>query len=161
MLSVLQNHIEQITFEMHLIYFYFDILASGGHSRECYHTKRMQRVFATSFSGDGSYVFSGSDDMSVRLWKARASEQMGTLLPREKKKHAYNAALVERYKNVADVKRIKRHKPVPKAVYKAGKLRRLQGDAKRKKRQNVEKHSAPGTIEHKPARKERIWAQLE
>lgn len=33
--------------------------AAGGHSREVYHTKRMQRVFAVRFSGDGSYVFSG------------------------------------------------------------------------------------------------------
>lgn len=36
----------------------------------------------------------GSDDMNVRVWKAEASEQMGTLLPRERKKHAYNKALV-------------------------------------------------------------------
>ena len=42
---------------------------NGGHSREVYHTKRMQRVFATRFSGDGTYVFSGSDDMNVRVWK--------------------------------------------------------------------------------------------
>ena len=42
---------------------------NGGHSREVYHTKRMQRVFAVRFSGDGSYVFSGSDDMNVRIWK--------------------------------------------------------------------------------------------
>lgn len=34
--------------------------AGGGHSREVYHTKRMQRVFAVRFSGDGSYVFSGA-----------------------------------------------------------------------------------------------------
>lgn len=32
---------------------------NGGHSRDVYHTKRMQRVFAVRFSGDGSYVFSG------------------------------------------------------------------------------------------------------
>ena len=43
---------------------------NGGHSREVYHTKRMQRVFAVRFSGDASYVFSGSDDMNVRVWKA-------------------------------------------------------------------------------------------
>lgn len=42
---------------------------NGGHSKEVYHTKRMQRIFAVRFSGDGSYVFSGSDDMNVRLWK--------------------------------------------------------------------------------------------
>jgi WD repeat and SOF domain-containing protein 1 len=32
---------------------------NGGHSRDVYHTKRMQRVFAVRFSGDGTYVFSG------------------------------------------------------------------------------------------------------
>lgn len=42
---------------------------NGGHSREVYHTKRMQRVFAVRFSGDASYVYSGSDDMNVRIWK--------------------------------------------------------------------------------------------
>jgi WD40 repeat protein len=39
---------------------------------QVYHTPRMQRVFAVRFSADGSYVFSGSDDMNVRVWKARA-----------------------------------------------------------------------------------------
>lgn len=38
-----------------------------------YHTRRMQRVFAVRFSGDASYVFSGSDDMNVRVWKVRGS----------------------------------------------------------------------------------------
>ena len=37
--------------------------------RQVYHTARMQRVFAARFSGDGAYVFSGSDDMNVRVWK--------------------------------------------------------------------------------------------
>lgn len=46
---------------------------NGGHSREVYHTKRMQRLFATRFSGDATYVFSGSDDMNVRVWKASSA----------------------------------------------------------------------------------------
>ena len=46
---------------------------NGGHSREVYHTKRMQRVFAVRFSGDASYIFSGSDDMNLRVWKVRWS----------------------------------------------------------------------------------------
>ena len=72
---------------------------NGGRSREVYHTKRMQRcvkreataacrirgsrdaparsVFAVRFSGDGVYVFSGSEDMNVRIWKAEASAQIG------------------------------------------------------------------------------------
>jgi len=48
---------------------------NGGHSREVYHTKRMQRVFATRFSGDATYVFSGSDDMNVRVWKVHHSRR--------------------------------------------------------------------------------------
>ncbi len=44
----------------------------AGASAQVYHTARMQRVFAARFSGDGAYVFSGSDDMNVRVWKVRA-----------------------------------------------------------------------------------------
>ncbi|KAB1200681.1 DDB1- and CUL4-associated factor 13 [Morella rubra] len=50
---------------------------NGGHSREIYHTQRMQRVFCVKFSCDASYVISGSDDTNLRLWKAKASEQLG------------------------------------------------------------------------------------
>ncbi|KAJ6690876.1 U3 SMALL NUCLEOLAR RNA U3 SNORNA ASSOCIATED PROTEIN [Salix koriyanagi] len=52
---------------------------NGGHSREIYHTKRMQRVFCVKFSCDASYVISGSDDTNLRLWKAKASEQLGVV----------------------------------------------------------------------------------
>lgn len=48
---------------------------SGGTSREVYTTKRMQRVFAVRFSGDATYVFSGSDDMNVRCWKVRTLQR--------------------------------------------------------------------------------------
>ncbi|GIM17290.1 hypothetical protein Vretimale_19826, partial [Volvox reticuliferus] len=82
---------------------------SGGHSREVYTTKRMQRVFAVRFSGDATYVFSGSDDMNVRCWKAKASEQLGIRLPREKHKQAYNDALLERYKHMPEVRGVVLH----------------------------------------------------
>ena len=47
---------------------------NSGHSIEVYHTKRMQRVFCVKYSGDSTYVFSGSDDMNLRIWKSKASE---------------------------------------------------------------------------------------
>ncbi|KAL0001997.1 hypothetical protein SO802_015778 [Lithocarpus litseifolius] len=81
---------------------------NGGHSREIYHTSRMQRVFCVKFSCDASYVISGSDDYNLRLWKAMASEQLGVLLPREKKRHEYDEALKNRYKHLPEVKRILR-----------------------------------------------------
>lgn len=31
------------------------------------------------FSGDATYVISGSDDTNLRLWKANASEQLGVV----------------------------------------------------------------------------------
>ncbi|KAH7445269.1 hypothetical protein KP509_02G115500 [Ceratopteris richardii] len=134
---------------------------NGGHSREVYHTKRMQRVFCVKFSGDGTYVLSGSDDTNVRLWKAKAAEQLGVLLPREKRKHAYNNALTERYKHLPEILRIGRHRHLPKPVYKAAKLRRTVYDAEKKREDRKRAHSAPGSVPHPPLRKKRIVAELE
>jgi len=36
-------------------------------------------VFCVKFSGDATYVLSGSDDTNIRLWKAKASEQLGVV----------------------------------------------------------------------------------
>lgn len=37
------------------------------------------RVFCVKFSCDATYVISGSDDTNLRLWKAKASEQLGVV----------------------------------------------------------------------------------
>eukprot|EP00210_Caulerpa_lentillifera_P000165 g160.t1 len=96
------------------------IFESGGSgSRDVYFTPRMSRVSTVRFSKDATYVFSGSDDMNVRLWKANASEQMGVQLPQERRKRDYNQALIDRYKNVEEVHKIKRSLHVPKPIYKA------------------------------------------
>ena len=50
-----------------------------GHSREIYHTKRMQRLSAVAWSLDDKYILSGSDEMNIRVWKARASEKLGVV----------------------------------------------------------------------------------
>ena len=134
---------------------------SGGHSREVYTAKRMQRVFAVRFSGDATYCFTGSDDMNVRVWKADASEQLGTLLPREKHKQAYDKALLERFKHMDEVKRITRHRNLPKAIYKAQKSRRTIIDADKKKLERRMAHSKPGSLKVKAERKKKIVAEVE
>lgn len=136
---------------------------NAGHSKDCYHTKRMQRVFCTRFSMDGSYVFSASDDMNVRCWKADASAQLGTLAPREKRKHAYNASLKDRFKHMPEIRRIANHHHVPKAIHKQTKLRRTMQDAETRKARRRVAHAAPGAEkeEFKPARKKKILAQVE
>ncbi|XP_010927609.2 uncharacterized protein [Elaeis guineensis] len=134
---------------------------NGGHSREIYHTKRMQRVFCVKYTCDGSYVISGSDDTNLRLWKAQASEQLGVLLPREQKKHEYLDAVKERYKHLPEVKRIVRHRHLPKPIYKAAALRRTMMEAERKKDERRRAHSAPGSMPVQPFRKRRIIKEVE
>lgn len=46
-------------------------------SREVYYTKRMQHVTCVGWSLDDRYIYSGSDEMNIRLWKAHASEKLG------------------------------------------------------------------------------------
>lgn len=48
-------------------------------SREIYHTKRMQHVTCIGWSLDNKYIYSGSDEMNIRLWKAKASEKLGVV----------------------------------------------------------------------------------
>lgn len=53
--------------------------AHKGHSREIYHTKRMQRLTDVLWSQDNKYILSSSDEMNIRIWKARASEKLGVV----------------------------------------------------------------------------------
>jgi WD repeat and SOF domain-containing protein 1 len=134
---------------------------NGGHSREIYHTKRMQRVFCVKYSCDATYVISGSDDTNLRLWKAKASEQLGVILPREQKKHEYNEAVKNRYKHLSEVKRIVRHRHLPKPIYKAMGIIRTVNDSKRRKEARRKAHSAPGTVVTAPLRKRKIIKEVE
>lgn len=53
--------------------------AAKGHSREIYHTKRMQRLTSVLWSLDSKFILSGSDEMNIRIWKAKASEKLGAV----------------------------------------------------------------------------------
>lgn len=50
-----------------------------GHSRDVYHTKRMQRLTCVKWSLDNKYILTGSDEMNIRIWKAKASEKLGVV----------------------------------------------------------------------------------
>ena len=57
----------------------------------------MQRLTAVAWSLDNKYVLSGSDEMCIRLWKARASERIGIMRDRERVALQYNEKLKEKY----------------------------------------------------------------
>lgn len=117
-----------------------------GRSREVYHTKRMQRVFCVNWSADNRYVLSGSDETNIRLWKARASEKIGKLTPREREASVYNERLKEKFAQHPQIKRIARHRHVPKSIYSAMKEKRIMKESLRRKEKNRRKHSKPGSV---------------
>lgn len=123
-----------------------------GHSREIYHTKRMQRVFCVKFSMDSKYTVSGSDDGNVRLWRANASERAGVKSAKQRAKLEYDAALKERFKHMPEIRRIARHRHVPKPIKKAGEIKKVELESLRRKEDNVRRHSKKGAV---PFAKER------
>uniref|UniRef100_A0A8C1GSZ1 DDB1- and CUL4-associated factor 13 n=1 Tax=Cyprinus carpio TaxID=7962 RepID=A0A8C1GSZ1_CYPCA len=117
-----------------------------GHSREVYHTKRMQHVICVRWSADNKYVLSGSDEMNIRLWKANASEKLGLLSAREKAATHYNKKLIEKFQHHPQVRRIARHRHLPGDILKQKRELREMREARRRKEQNVRKHSKPGSV---------------
>ena len=120
--------------------------AESGHSREVYHTKRLQRIFSVTWSSDATYVLSGSEETNIRLWKANASQKLGKLHPREKTSLGYAHSLREKYKHHPQIRRIARHRHVPRLVFKQTKGRRIMLASRRRKARNVALHSKPGAV---------------
>ncbi|TPX52136.1 hypothetical protein SeMB42_g01634 [Synchytrium endobioticum] len=114
------------------------------NSREVYHTKRMQRVFCVKYSMDSKFVLSGSDDGIVRIWKAHANDRFGTQSPREQTAINYQNAIKNRYKGMSEIKRIDKHRHVPKAIISAqGKKKVMLGSRVRREeneRKSLMKH---------------------
>ncbi|CAK4024922.1 probable Sof1-like rRNA processing (contains WD40 repeats) [Lecanosticta acicola] len=113
----------------------------SGHSRDIYHTKRMQRVFSCTFTGDSTYVLSGSDDGNVRIWRANASERSGVKSARERQKREYDEALKQKWKHMPELNRIARHRHVPKVVKKAGEIKSEELKALKRRQESERKHS--------------------
>ncbi|KAL9064474.1 MAG: hypothetical protein Q9161_008849 [Pseudevernia consocians] len=131
---------------------------AGGHSRDIYHTKRMQRVFSCKFTPDARYVLSGSDDGNIRIWRANASERAGVKSARQRQKLEYDDALKDRYAHMPEIRRIKRHRHVPKAVKKAGEIKGEELAAIKRKRENERKHSRKGSVPRRSEREKMVLA---
>jgi DDB1- and CUL4-associated factor 13 len=129
---------------------------SSGHSRDIYHTKRMQRVFSCTFTPDSNYVLSGSDDGNIRLWRAHASKREGVKSARQREKLEYDEALVERYQHMPEIRRIKRHRHVPKVVKKAAEIKSEELKAIKRREENERKHSKKGLLKRKSEREKMI-----
>ncbi|EMR10665.1 hypothetical protein PNEG_01365 [Pneumocystis murina B123] len=129
-----------------------------GHSRDIYHTKRMQRVFSVKFTSDSNYILSGSDDGNVRLWRANASSRMHILSTRERTKMEYANVLKQRYKNMPEIKKISNSRNVPKVIIKMQKTKKEELTALKRKEENRRRHSKPSSISYIQERKKHIVA---
>ncbi|KAI8998436.1 WD40-repeat-containing domain protein [Gaertneriomyces semiglobifer] len=130
-----------------------------GHSRDVYHTKRMQRIWCVKFSMDAKFVLSGSDDGNIRLWKASASDKLGTTSNRERTARNYSQAVKERYKNMPEIRKIDRHRKVPKSIASAKNTKRIMLESIKRKEDNQRAHSKPGAVPFKAERKKHIIGQ--
>ncbi|GAB1216956.1 hypothetical protein ATERTT37_006177 [Aspergillus terreus] len=127
-----------------------------GHSRDIYHTKRMQRVFSCKFTPDNKYILSGSDDGNIRLWRANASERSGVQSARQKAKMEYNKTLVERYSHMPEIKRIKRQRHVPKPIKKAREIKREELMAIKRREENVRRHTKKENLRARRSEREKM-----
>ncbi len=135
--------------------------ANNGRSHEIYHTKRMQHVMAVKWSLDNKYVISGSDEMNIRIWKSHASEKLGLTRPREREQLEYGDKIKEKFKHFPEIKRIKRHRHLPKPIYNAQKEMRIQKASRQRKDANRRAHSKPGTIPYVSEKKKHVIEEQE
>lgn len=124
-------------------------------SRELYHTSRMQRLFCVRYTMDGRFVLSGSDEGNIRIWRSNSSRKLGVLTPRERNSLNYADHLKEKYRDMPEVRRILKHRHVPKVVAAITKTKNSQQEALAKREENQRKHT-PNTAP--PAAQERKQA---
>ncbi|OLN92231.1 Protein sof1 [Colletotrichum chlorophyti] len=130
-----------------------------GHSRDMYHTKRMQRVFSTMFTPDSKYILSGSDDGNVRIWRSNATERSGIRSAKQRQALEYNDALVNRYSHMPEIRRIKRHRHLPKVIKKAGEIKNEELKSIKRREENERRHTKKQFERRKGEREKPILAR--
>lgn len=117
-----------------------------GRSRECYHTKRMQRLTCVTWTGDNKYILCGSDEMDIRIWKANSSEKLGILMYREKANFDYQEKIKKKFANHPQIRRIADYRHVPRHILNAKNEARTMVESRKRKEANRRAHSKPGTV---------------
>jgi len=129
---------------------------NSGKSRDVYHGKRMQKLTRVLWSNDNKYIVSSSDEMNLRLWKARASEKLGIIKNKERESLQYKEKLKEKYSMHPKISRIHRHHHVPKYVLNAKREHIKIKNSKLKKEANLRRHSKPGAVPFKSEKQTKV-----
>lgn len=127
----------------------------AGHSRDIYHTSRMQRIFSVKFTTDARYILSGSDDANIRIWRAKSNDRANIKSSKQRAQMEYDDALKERYKFMPEIKRIARHHHVPKVIKKAQEIKRVEINSLNRRQNNDRQHRRSAAA-HKTDREKHI-----
>ena len=92
---------------------------------------------------DNRWIYTGSEDTNIRVWKSNAAESLKPLLPREKEALAYSEKLKQKYRHNPEVKRILRHKHLPSLIFKKKNLQHIQRESRHNKDKNVRVNNRP------------------
>lgn len=63
---------------------------------------------------------------------------------------------MERYKHMPEIRRIKRHRHIPKTVKKAGEIKGEELKAIKRRRENERKHSKKGEVKRRSEREKMV-----
>lgn len=110
------------------------------------------------FTPDNNYVLSGSDDGNIRIWRTNASSRAGVKSTKQRHKLEYDQALIRRYSHMPEIRRIKNHRHVPKAIKKAGEIKKEELAAIKRRADNVRKHSKKGAMPYRAERDKVVLA---
>lgn len=115
-------------------------------------------MFSARFTPDNQYVLSGSDDGNIRLWRVNASSRSGIKSARQRQKLEYDDTLRRRYSHMPEIKRIQRHRHVPKAVKKAGEIKSEELKAIKRRQENERKNSKKTATPRRSEREKMVLA---
>ncbi|KAL8272058.1 hypothetical protein Esti_003993 [Eimeria stiedai] len=118
-------------------------------------------VLSCRFSADARFVLSGSADMCLRLWKAEAAAPLGPQTYRARVALNYRKTLQEKFGHLHEIKRITRHRHVPKLIKKTQEKKRIMLEAAKRRENNRIAHSKPGKHVRVPERKRAIYREIE
>ena len=93
-----------------------------------------------------------------RVWRAHASQRTGVKSARQRQQLEYDSALIDRYGHMPEIRRIKRHRHVPKAVKKAGEIKAEELKAIKRRQENERKHSKKGSVKRRNEREKVVLA---
>eukprot|EP00796_Vickermania_ingenoplastis_P005402 gene5402-3889_t len=125
-------------------------------SLEMFHTKRMAKVFAVKWSPDSNYIYSGSEDAILRVWKSDSSKPIRPLRGPEKHSFNYMRTLKDKYSNFIEVRRISNQRNAPKYI-----KRTAQRTKKAEKREAIKEMSRIKSDNLKPLTKRKTYDYVE